>query len=97
MAASAPLLTLAIPVGQSDDATALRATLDSISRTCSGLPIDVLVQVGQADPSGFPPEILDHPGSPQWAFKPDEGIYPAMNRLLERATGQRLLLSLIHI
>jgi len=91
MATSAPLLTLAIPVGQSGDATALRATLDSISRNCSGLPIDVLVQVGQADPSGFPPEILDHPGSPQWAFEPDEGIYPAMNRLLERATGQRLL------
>ena len=91
MATSAPLLTLAIPVGHSGDAAALRATLDSISRNCSGLSIDVLVQVGQADDSGFPPEVLDHSCSPQWAFELDEGIYPAMNRLLERATGQRIL------
>ena len=91
MATSAPLLTLAIPVGQSGDATALRATLDSISRNCSGLPIEVLVQVGQADRSGFPSDVLDHPGSAQWAFEADEGIYPAMNRLLERTTGQRIL------
>ncbi len=91
MASSIPLLTLAIPVGQSGDATALRATFDSIARTCSGLPIDVLVQVGQADHAGFPAEVLDHPCSPQWAFEPDGGIYPAMNRLLERAAGQRIL------
>ena len=91
MATSAPLLTLAIPVGHSGNAAALRATLDSISRNCSGLSIEVLVQVGQADDSGFPPEVLDHSCSPQWAFELDEGIYPAMNRLLERATGQRIL------
>ena len=91
MADSAPLLTLAIPVGQPSEAMALQATLDSISRTCSGLPIEVLVQVGQADKAGFPPEVLDHPGSPQWVFEPDGGIYPAMNRLLKRAAGQRIL------
>ena len=91
MTASPPLLTLAIPVGQSSEAAVLLGTLDSISRTCSGLSIEVLVQVGQADRSGFPSEVLDHSCSPQWAFEPDGGIYPAMNRLLERATGQRIL------
>ncbi|MDA9001931.1 hypothetical protein N9H08_00560 [bacterium] len=85
-----PMLTLAIPVLGDAHLIPLRRTLDGIHRVLADEDIEVLVQVGSAAPQ-IQNLTSTHPQRPLCFLEEDEGIYDAMNRLAQRALGQRIL------
>ncbi len=85
-----PMLTLAIPVMGDAHRTALRRTLDGIHRVLANEDIEVLVQVNGAAPD-IRSLTATHPLRPMCFEEQDQGIYDAMNRLTQRALGQRIL------
>jgi len=85
-----PMLTLAIPVKGDAHLAPLRRTLDGILRVLDSEDIEVLVQVGSAAPQ-VQALVKDHPLRPLCYEEQDNGIYDAMNRITQRALGQRIL------
>ncbi len=86
-----PMLTLAIPVRGERDTVALERTLDGIHHVLSGTDIEVLVQAGDTASDQWCRSISNHPTSPRLQAQVDHGIYDAMNVLMNRATGDRIL------
>lgn len=87
----APLLTLAIPVHGASPTAPLRRTLDGIHNTLGTLSVEVLVQLGSPATAELLSLAEQHPAGALTETAEDGGIYSAMNRLTERATGQRIL------
>ena len=85
------ILSLAIPVRNSEDSLALKATLDSIPKRDGDQPIEVRIQVGQDVQASFDSALLKHPCAPIWRFEKDTGIYSAMNAMCRAARGSRIL------
>lgn len=87
----APHLTLGIPVRDDAHLEPLRRTLEAIHRVLGDQSIEVLVQAGQDHSEGLARMVEGHPVAPALVREPDSGIYDAMNRLMKRAAGQRIL------
>ena len=85
------LLTIGIPVSGQGEAASLERTLNAIHQVLPGSDIEVLVQVNEAAPSEWAMGIGEHAVQPKVECQTDHGIYDAMNRLTERATGARIL------
>ena len=86
-----PILSLAIPVRNSEDSLALKTTLDSISNGDGDQSIEIHIQVGQDVKASFDSALLKHPCAPIWRFEKDTGIYSAMNAMCKAARGSRIL------
>ena len=85
------LLSIGIPVSGRGESAALERTLSAIRQVLPASDIEVLVQVGQTDSSEWAVGLKGHPVHPVVEFRADQGIYDAMNRLVERASGERIL------
>ena len=84
-------LTIAIPVADASESESLLRTLNALSKVFSETPIEVLIQVGQSDMSAFAGSLLQHDIGAHWTFQSDDGVYDAMNQMLDRAKGTRIL------
>lgn len=91
MDADRPSLCLAIPLLDARESDALSRTLDSVVAAGFTSAPEVLIQVGQGNREAFSLDLLDHPCSPDWSFLMDNGIYSAMNVLINRSTSDRIL------
>jgi hypothetical protein len=86
-----PMLTLAIPVSGKQQAAALERTLVAIHQVLSARNPEVLIQIGDSEAGDWALELQEHASSPSAEARTDRGIYDAMNRLTERANGERIL------
>jgi hypothetical protein len=86
-----PILSLAIPIHTQKDAPALGRTLDAIHQVLPPGDVEVLIQVGEDAGSSWSDSLKSHACSPQVEVQTDQGIYDAMNRLMHRASGERIL------
>ena len=86
-----PTLTLAIPVHGASPPVPLRRTLDGIHNILGTLSIEVVVQISLPASAELRALADAHPVAARTETAEDGGIYSAMNRLTERATGQRIL------
>ena len=85
------LLSIGIPVSGQGAAAPLERTLNAIRQVLPASDIEVLVQVNQTQPSEWAVGLKGHPVHPVVECHADQGIYDAMNRLVERASGERIL------
>ena len=89
--AETPLLTLAIPVAGDVHCEPLRRTLEGVHRALEEQDIELLVQVSEPESPRIQSLLQGHPTAPSGEYREDRGIYDAMNRLIERAKGARIL------
>lgn len=87
----APDLSIGIPIRDDAHLEGLRRSLEAIHRVLGDQSIEVLVQCGPERSEGIARLTGDHPVHPDLARETDTGIYDAMNRLMNRAHGQRIL------
>lgn len=87
----APQLTLAIPVQGRQQKAALERTLGAIHQVLSSRSPEVLIQIGDPEAEDWALDLQRHPCLPQAEARTDRGIYDAMNRMMERAKGERIL------
>ena len=85
------VLTLAIPVLDRREETKLIRTLDAIHQLLSPTETEVLIQVGRPDLKDWCGKLEQHRAKPRVECGTDSGIYDAMNKLTERANGNRIL------
>lgn len=86
-----PSLTLAIPVRDPSEAAALARTLDAIHQLLPPSRAEVAIQIGQDNLQDWQCDLERHGSQPQVECGQDQGVYDAMNRLAERAKGDRIL------